>query len=503
MICNWSEHIIQAIHDFNGKAWRFFNDDDFAKGYCYLPSRIRRCILEVAGEILRSQHKRMELFYAIRGALKDDEHGLDTVDEEDLSLAISVRRNILNYVAREGRWPENFTDLGIPELKSAFLTYSPDDGQAIEMSRDGNHLKVRIKLPLSERPTRGEWKWFSFESHMPGRVKEAISSGGRLLKPRLRAIRTKSGLVKYVLDIIIEIPDGEKTNSDVFLAVDVGVRKIATMVAMNTGGEQLTRPIFVKTRLLGKLLRLKKKIEALQSKLSKLPENSMRHAHLYAELKRCWNKIRRIHYQIKHHTSSIIVRVAREFNASSIVFENLRSFEAEGRKGKLNYLLNNEFFRTLFKYVEYKARRYGIRVAVVDAWKTSKYCPRCGEEGYHIKAPQLLKPYSGGAYFFCPNCNYRADRDYVGALNVGRAYLAGGRLSKNTKGAVYTTAPRPTGGRSPVGALPSGYAHTAPVSISPWSFIACSGGDGAEMIRLSMKVPKSSSKMERPGRRRI
>ena len=71
------------------------------------------------------------------------------------------------------------------------------------------------------------------------------------------------------------------------------------------------------------------------------------------------------------------------------------------------------------------------------------HCPRCGGKGYHIIVPQLKnKPYKKGSYFYCPTCGYTADRDYVGALNIGLAYLNGGKLPEKEEGGVYKTTPK-------------------------------------------------------------
>ena len=72
---------------------------------------------------------------------------------------------------------------------------------------------------------------------------------------------------------------------------------------------------------------------------------------------------------------------------------------------------------------------------------------RCGSEGYHIIVPQLKnKPYKKGSYFYCPTCGYTADRDYVGALNIGLAYLNGGKLPEKEEGGVYKTTPETLAG---------------------------------------------------------
>ncbi|RLE76204.1 MAG: hypothetical protein DRJ56_04500, partial [Thermoprotei archaeon] len=230
----WDEGTIRAIYEHKGKACTFFARGwDFARGFCYVPSRVRRCILETVGGVLRGQYVRMELFYAMLGPMKDGESGLCMADEKRLHFAVAIRRSILNFVRRHGRWPERFTELGKPGPRARFLDYSSDDGRAVTLRPEGSELVVRIRLPLSKKPTRSEWRWFEFKAKMLVRLKELLASGGRLRRPRLREMRTKSGVRKYVLDIVVEVPCAPRRRTNVFVAVDLGVRKLATMVAMN------------------------------------------------------------------------------------------------------------------------------------------------------------------------------------------------------------------------------------------------------------------------------
>jgi putative transposase len=58
-----------------------------------------------------------------------------------------------------------------------------------------------------------------------------------------------------------------------------------------------------------------------------------------------------------------------------------------------------------------------------------------------------------GGQFHCPACDYECDRDVVGAVNVGRTYLDGGKMEEANP-AAYTEAgnhasfPSPSGARS-------------------------------------------------------
>jgi len=257
------------------------------------------------------------------------------------------------------------------------------------------------------------------------------------------------------------------------LAVDLGVRKLATLVLMDIHGNQLSRPMFIRSRLLGKLLRIKRKISAIQRKMdrlkqtpSRLPEEKTEYyRRLEAELVHNWKKIQRTIRQIQHHVSTTIVRLAVVLGADIIVFEDLRSYKPPSKRGELSWILSTAFMRLIIELTKYKALRHGIRAVLVDPRDTSRFCPRCGGRGSTIRSPRDLTPYNYGGFFACPSCGFMGDRDYVGALNVGRAFVLGGHLVEGDRGSRYTPLPNPTGGRSLVGALPA--VTSAPISLSP------------------------------------
>jgi len=78
----------------------------------------------------------------------------------------------------------------------------------------------------------------------------------------------------------------------------------------------------------------------------------------------------------------------------------------------------------LLALVAYKADLLGIDVETVNPWGTSRYCPRCGERGRTVNAPDDHMECRYGEHFHCSECGYECDRDVVGALNVARKHLA-------------------------------------------------------------------------------
>ena len=103
---------------------------------------------------------------------------------------------------------------------------------------------------------------------------------------------------------------------------------------MDACGNQLSRPIFIRSPLIGKLVRIKRKISAIQRRIARLrrklgdaPKRLGYYRRLRAEFVHCWRRIRRIVRQIQHHVSTVIVRLAVLFGADAVVFEDLRSYK--------------------------------------------------------------------------------------------------------------------------------------------------------------------------------
>ena len=65
------------------------------------------------------------------------------------------------------------------------------------------------------------------------------------------------------------------------------------------------------------------------------------------------------------------------------------------------------------------------------AW-TSQFCSKCGKRGHHVKASDRLDERTkSGGWFYCKNCDYNADRDYVATQNIARKVLFGDISTEN------------------------------------------------------------------------
>ena len=95
----------------------------------------------------------------------------------------------------------------------------------------------------------------------------------------------------------------------------------------------------------------------------------------------------------------------------------------------------------------------GIEFTTVKPWGTSRFCPRCGERGETVNAPNDHEENRHGGHFHCPHCSYECDRDVVGAINVGRKHLSESKMEEANSAAYMATEnharfPSPRGARS-------------------------------------------------------
>jgi IS605 OrfB family transposase len=204
----------------------------------------------------------------------------------------------------------------------------------------------------------------------------------------------------------------EEGNPKTFLAVDLGIRWIATTVNSNNP----------KPKFYGKeLRRLKGHYFYIRRSLA------LKKA--YKTIKKIGCKEKRTTSDILHKISRAIVNEAQE-NNSMIVLGKLKGIRRNCKGRRFNRKLNNGFpYHRLSQFVEYKARWLGIKVIKVSERNTSKACHKCG--GMRLRVGSLFK---------CPHCGYSCNADYNGATNilkraVGYTLMAGAALT-HPKGSV-------------------------------------------------------------------
>jgi len=304
----WTPEHLDGISNSDHQAWKYFDEhqpfeelDDPALYQSihgeeppddvdlYVPSRIRRCILQKVGETLRSHADRREAFQAIQHVLPS--HKIRSIhrrrikeklwdDGEYLSSGyVDILIDQLNtYDDRHGRYPDSYFELqDPPEYSNGALPYSADDGptsgQAVnyQYDEDDQSLTVKMKTPDTVTPeTRGDWSWHEHE--LTGYdAFHTLTATGSLSPPEFQSSRRKNGDQFYELSFPVDV-DTADTDGDAerVLALDAGMRKDVTAVVVDEDGEQVSRPHFVRFTDRDKMRRLRRERQRLNDRLAKL-----------------------------------------------------------------------------------------------------------------------------------------------------------------------------------------------------------------------------------------
>jgi len=189
----WSDHWIDTLaskcKQQEKKTYRVINEQRVSLAISngctvYLPSRIRRCIAEVVGRILRSQTKRKNCYYDVLRIVQ-----ITGVAGNLDKLVRTVALTLANFEGKFYRWAlirqtlrmlrRYYYQLGLdlsvlkqfpytavvtPQIRSFILPYSPDDGQAIHYAWSPHDtaqktlISIRLKVPRCTQPSkRSHW----------------------------------------------------------------------------------------------------------------------------------------------------------------------------------------------------------------------------------------------------------------------------------------------------------------------------------------------------------
>jgi putative transposase len=224
-----------------------------------------------------------------------------------------------------------------------------------------------------------------------------------------KIVKRKNGWFAHITiekEIII------KTDYKDILGIDLGIRRVASVVQLSNGV----------TKFYGKELReIRGHYFHLRKSLGEKKANKT--------IKKIGNtEQRKVNDQL-HKISRDIVNQAIRTN-SLIVLGDLKGITGRSDKGrKFNRKLASMPFAKLSKYIIYKANWAGILVIIVTEEYTSQTCHKCKEIGTRKNG-----------LFKC-SCGYQDNSDRNGALNIAERGL--GQVSK--LGAIVTL-PRTVGG---------------------------------------------------------
>ncbi|QSG08149.1 RNA-guided endonuclease InsQ/TnpB family protein [Halapricum desulfuricans] len=470
----WSNDHLNAITDHTGQSYTYIRDDDYdafedVEEYVY--SRFKRCVYHRVTHVLDAHTDEFQAFQFV----------LDTVDERKIKRIgwHRLRRRLFDedspYIAwrvletvveqlnrfydRHGHFPETYTELIETPEPNGTLPYAPDVGDyhIHDLTIEDGDVVVVLNAPDSLSPDSYH-DWTDHEIRFPTHARfSAMVETGCVKAPTLHA--SEHG---YTLDVPVAVPDQDtETVSDRVLSVDLGVKKQATAVVLDNGDdrthEQISPPQFLDHPAKDKLFRLKADAEGINDRLAALRRQGTAHTerftHLLSEYRQTRRKERRLREQIQHDVANQLVWLAIEYGCETIVFESLGQIDAPETSGSVAWSISSWARGELLDRVGYKAELVGIDFETVNPWGTSRHCPRCGENGRTVKAPDDHTEQRHGGHFHCPECGYECDRDVVGAVNVGRKHLDGSKMGEANPAAYmevgkHASFPSPRGARS-------------------------------------------------------
>ena len=210
---------------------------------------------------------------------------------------------------------------------------------------------------------------------------------------------------KWFLLVSVDVPDGTPIPTTDFIGVDLGT----TNLAVTEDGETFSGDTVENVRQ--KMHDLKK---SLQQKASALVKQGKRPKNVRRKLSAISGRESRFRRNTNHTISKRIVEKAKDTGKAIALedLEGIRKSQKRFRKPQRAKLSGWSFFqlRTFIEYIEYKAKRAGIRIEPVDPKYTSQTCAECGhcEKGNrHTQAS-----------FRCKVCGHKDHADRNAARNI-------------------------------------------------------------------------------------
>jgi putative transposase len=202
----------------------------------------------------------------------------------------------------------------------------------------------------------------------------------------LTSLRIERVNKKWYCYIKILIPDPEPVGENI-MGVDLGI-KVPAVVVASTG----------KIRFFGNGRQVRYICTSQTSRLSKLMRNND-----YRSIKNIDRKWGNRLLAIDHQISKSVVDFALKENVKKIIMENLNYLQKRSDNGRK---ISTWSYLRLKSLIDYKAKKNGIEVQIINPYNTSKKCPKCN---------QLNN--STSRKYIC-SCGYNSHRDIVGAINI-------------------------------------------------------------------------------------
>jgi IS605 OrfB family transposase len=220
---------------------------------------------------------------------------------------------------------------------------------------------------------------------------------GEYQRLRFKRVRNQSELIyrksEFYLVVIVDTFESKQYETNETLGVDLGIENIAV---------DSDKQIFES-----------KKVEEQRNKFFRLRQSLQRCGTKSAKrhLKKLSGKEKRFKRDVNHCISKELVEKAKG-TTRAIVLENLKGIGSKvtvyGKKQRHRYA--SWSFYQFRMFMEYKAKREGVPMIIVNPRDTSQRCPNClfiHKENRKIQSS-----------FECIRCSYREMADYVAAMNI-------------------------------------------------------------------------------------
>lgn len=210
---------------------------------------------------------------------------------------------------------------------------------------------------------------------------------------------------KLFLLAVVQLPEVQsELDKDISVGVDLGV-SLAAVAAVNNSEERLS----ISNSILKPRLKIQKQLWAMRKAL-KYTKGGRGRKHKLRRLEALRGKERNFVKTANHKISFDIVQFALKNKAATIFLEDLKGYSERDKSG---WVLRNWSYFELQTMIEYKAKKYGIKVVKVSPSWSSQVCHKCGCKGERPTQSE----------FHCHNDACKVDTinaDYNAAKNIAK-----------------------------------------------------------------------------------
>ena len=332
---------------------------------------------------------------------------------------------------------EGLTAQILNELKqNVFSHYNADTKEVLKGEKAISNYKKGMPIPfpfndsikLYEKDGFFYLKWYNGIRFLLNFGRDA--SNNQLIVERCLGISKDEISYKACTSSIQIKKNGNHTKIFLLLVVDIPVEQYAPKPSMVVGVDLgLNVPVYVATNstlereaiggreaFLNQRGAFQRRFRALQrlqtTKGGRGRSHKLEPLERLREAERNWVRTQ------NHLFSNKVINFATNVGASTIQMEKLTNFgkDAQGEvKEDKKYVLRNWSYFELQNFIEYKAKKAGIKVKYINPAFTSQTCSECGQLGErdstHFKCTNPD----------CPNCGKDIHADYNGARNIAKS----------------------------------------------------------------------------------